>query len=96
LIYSDPKHLHGALGLAKAPNGDLLVTNNDAVNADPAQPSELVEFTVDGEFIKQISLDPTPGGSFGLAVENLGNGTAKLAAVDDSVNLFVIWTLKAQ
>jgi hypothetical protein len=27
-------------------------------------------------------------------VENLGNGTAKLAAVDDSVNLFLIWTLK--
>ncbi len=95
LIYQDAKHLHGALGLAKAPNGDLLVTNNDAINQDPTQPSELVEFTVGGHFVKEISLDPTPGGSFGLAVENLGNGTAKLAAVDDSVNLFLIWTLKA-
>jgi hypothetical protein len=97
LIYQDPTHLHGALGLAMAPNGHLLVTNNDSptINPDPNQPSELVEFTVEGEFVKEISLDPTPGGSFGLAVEKLGNDTAKLAAVDDSVNLFLIWTLKA-
>jgi hypothetical protein len=92
LIYQDAKHLHGALGLAMAPNGNLLVTNNDNINIDPAQPSELVEFTVEGEFVKEISLDPTPGGSFGLAVERQGR-KAKLAAVDDSVNLFVIWTL---
>jgi hypothetical protein len=97
LIYKDPTHLHGALGLAMAPNGHLLVTNNDSptINPDPNQPSELVEFTVDGEFVKEISLDPTPGGSFGLAVENLGHHAAKLAAVDDSVNLFLIWTLKS-
>jgi hypothetical protein len=93
LIYQDAKHLHGALGLAMAPNGNLLVTNNDNINIDPAQPSELVEFTVEGEFVKEISLDPTPGGSFGLAVERLGR-KARLAAVDDSVNLFVIWTLQ--
>jgi hypothetical protein len=95
LIYKDQKHLHGALGLAMAPNGHLLVTNNDVINPDPDQPSELVEFTVEGKFVKEISLDPTPGGSFGLAVEIIGR-TAKLAAVDDSVNLFLIWTLKAQ
>ncbi|HWZ24237.1 MAG TPA: hypothetical protein VN037_03075 [Verrucomicrobiae bacterium] len=65
LIYEDPKHLHGALGLAMSPNGHLLVTNNDAINPDPLQPSELVEFTVEGRFVKQISLDPSPGGSFG-------------------------------
>jgi hypothetical protein len=95
LIYKDSKHLHGALGLAMAPNGHLLVTNNDAINPDPAQPSELVEFTIEGKFVKQISLDPSPGGSFGLAVETMGT-TAKLAAVDDSVNLFLIWTLKTE
>jgi hypothetical protein len=95
LIYEDPKHLHGALGLAMSPNGHLLVTNNDSINPDPLQPSELVEFTVDGHFVKQISLDPSPGGSFGLAVETVNRKTAKLAAVDDSVNLFLIWTLTA-
>jgi len=95
LIYKDQKHLHGALGLAMASNGHLLVTNNYSINPDPAQPSELVEFTIHGKFVKQISLDPTPGGSFGLAVETVGK-TSRLAAVDDSVNLFLIWTLKAQ
>jgi hypothetical protein len=94
LIYKDNKHLHGALGMAMAPNGHLLVTNNDAINPDPAQPSELVEFTIQGKFVKQISLDPSPGGSFGLAVENDGYNTSRLAAVDDSVNLFLIWTLR--
>jgi hypothetical protein len=62
LIYEDPKHLHGALGLAMSPNGHLVVTNNDSINPDPLQPSELVEFTVEGQFVKQISLDPSPGG----------------------------------
>jgi hypothetical protein len=95
LIYKDQKHLHGALGLAMAPNGHLLVTNNDSINPDPNQPSELVEFTIHGKFVKHISLDPSPGGSFGLAVETVGK-TSRLAAVDDSVNLFLIWTLKAQ
>ena len=95
VVYKDAKHLHGALGMAMAPNGHLLVTNNDAINPDPAQPSELVEFTVEGRFVKEISLDPSPGGSFGLAVENHGR-TSRLAAVDDSVNLFLIWTLKPE
>lgn len=92
VIYKDAKHLHGALGMAMAPNGHLLVTNNDAINPDPNRPSEIVEFTVDGEFVKEISIDPTPGGSFGIAVQVTGD-KAKLAAVDDSVNLFLIWTL---
>jgi hypothetical protein len=80
--------------MAMAPNGHLLVTNNDVINSDPNQPSEIVEFTIEGKFVKEISIDPTQGGSFGIAVGVSGN-TAKLAAVDDSVNLFLIWTLKA-
>jgi hypothetical protein len=93
LIYTDAKHLHGPLGMAMAPNGDLLTSNNDVINSDPNQPSEIVEFTVEGKFVKQISMDPAQGGSFGLAVETSGD-TAKLAAVDDATNLFLIWTLK--
>jgi hypothetical protein len=31
LVYADNVHLHGPLGLARAPTGHLLVTNNDAV-----------------------------------------------------------------
>jgi DNA-binding beta-propeller fold protein YncE len=92
LIYTDAKHLHGPLGMAMAPNGNLLVANNDVINSDPNQPSEIVEFTIEGEFVKEVSMDPAQGGSFGLAVQTTGK-TAKLAAVDDATNLFLIWTL---
>ena len=93
LIYTDAKHLHGPLGMAMAPNGHLLVSNNDVINSDPNQPSEIVEFTVQGQFVKEISVDPAQGGAFGLAVQVAG-GAAKFAAVDDATNLFLIWTLK--
>jgi len=42
-----------------APNGHLLVSNNDTVNSDPKQPSEIVEFTKEGEFVKELSVDPS-------------------------------------
>ena len=45
ILYDDPSHLHGALAMAQAPNGHLLVTNNDVADADPGQPGEIVEFT---------------------------------------------------
>ena len=93
LVYSDNVHLHGPLGMIQAPNGHLVVSNNDAVNPDPNQPSELVEFTKQGHFVKQISVDPAQGGSFGLAVAASGD-TANLAAVDDNQNILLIWTLK--
>ena len=51
-----------------APNGDLITSNGDAVNPDPNQTSELVEFTPKGHFVGELSLDPSPGGAFGLAV----------------------------
>ena len=58
IVYQDDIHLHGALGLAAAPNGHLLVTNNDTVNPDPNQSSEIVEFTKGGRFVNStISLD---------------------------------------
>jgi hypothetical protein len=41
--------------------------------------------------VKEISMDPAQGGSFGLAVQTTGK-TAKFAAVDDATNLFLIWT----
>jgi DNA-binding beta-propeller fold protein YncE len=95
VVYTDAKHLHGPLGMAMAPNGHLLVTNNDSINSDPNQPSEIVEFTVGGKFVKEISVDPTQGGSFGLAVQTAGE-TAKFAAVDDVTSLFLVWTLNLE
>ena len=35
VVYQDNVHLHGALAMVLAPNGHLLVSNNDVVNADP-------------------------------------------------------------
>jgi hypothetical protein len=92
VIYRDHAHLHGPLGMAQAPNGDLLVANSDVINSDPKQPSEIVEFTVQGTFVKQTSMDPQQGGSFGLAVAT-SRGAARLAAVDDVTNTLLIWTL---
>jgi hypothetical protein len=93
IIYQDNTHLHGALAMAEAPNGHLLVTNNDVINSDPNQPSEIVEFTKRGEFVKEIPVDPNQGGSFGLAVHKASNDTAILAAVDDNAASITIWTL---
>jgi len=95
VVYEDNVHLHGQLGLAEATNGHLLVTNNDGINPDPNQPSEIVEFTKEGEFVKEISVDPAQGGSFGLAVSRT-HGQSIFAAVDDNTNTLLIWTLPAE
>jgi hypothetical protein len=92
LIYKDDTHLHGALAMAEAPNGHLLVTNSDGINSDPTQPSEIVEFTKQGDFVKEIPVDPAQGGSFGLAVRTTQTSSI-LAAVDDNTNSLLIWTL---
>ena len=93
LVYADNVHLHGPLGMIQAPNGHLVVSNNDVVNSHTKQPSELVEFTKDGEFVKQISVDPVQGGSFGLAVAT-SEDAAQLAAVDDNQSILLIWFFK--
>jgi hypothetical protein len=92
IIYEDNVHLHGALGMAMAPNGHLLVSNNDGINPDPNQPSEIVEFTIEGRFVKQLSVDPNQGGAFGLAVRTKED-KAIFAAVDDNTSTLLIWTL---
>jgi hypothetical protein len=94
IIYQDPVHLHGALAMTAAPNGHLLVSNNDAINPDPNQPSEIVEFTLSGQFVKQLSMDANPGGSFGLNVVTLGGAAiTRFAAVNDNQSTLLIWTL---
>ena len=92
LIYQDNTHLHGPLALALDPNGDLITANGDAINPDPTQPSELVEFTVTGQFVGQYSVDPSLGAAFGLALNVSGNKVG-FAAVDDATNVLDIWDL---
>jgi len=95
VIYTDAVHLHGPLAMAEAPNGDLLVSNGDVLNSDPNQPSEIVEFTKQGQFVKQLNVDPAQGGSFGLAV-NANGATTFFAAVDDNTATLTIWKFPLQ
>lgn len=93
VFYSSSSHLHGPLGLAQAPNGDLIVANGDALNTDSNQPSELVEINRKGAFVSQFSIDTQTGAPFGIAV-SFSNTEISLAAVNDDSNLLQVYTLK--
>jgi uncharacterized protein (TIGR03118 family) len=93
VFYTDNTHLHGPLGLALAPNKDLLISNGDAVNGDPNQPSEIVEINPSGQFVAQVSVNPQQGAAFGIAI-NLTLTEVHLAAVDDVVNALDIWNVQ--
>jgi DNA-binding beta-propeller fold protein YncE len=92
LFFQDFTHLHGPLDIAILLNGHFLIANSDGSNADPNQPSELVEYTAAGQFLAEMPLDPNNGGAFGLGVNNIGWGTIRLGAVDDNANTLKIWT----
>ncbi len=95
LVYQDNAHLRGPLALALAPNGHLITANGDAVNAspDPSQNSELVEFTQDGKFVGQFSIDSAAGSAFGIAVVPSDEDAARLAAVDDTRSDLTVFRL---
>jgi uncharacterized protein (TIGR03118 family) len=93
VFYTDNMHLHGPLGLALAPNGDLLISNGDAVNGDPNQPSEIVEINPSARFLAQVSIDPAQGAAFGIAV-NVSLNRVHLAAVEDVLNALDIWNVQ--
>jgi hypothetical protein len=92
LLVQDSTHLHGPIDIVILPDGHLVVANSDGSNADPNQPSELVEYTAAGVFVGQMSIDPNNGGAFGVATNTIGWGTIQLAAVDDNANSLKIWT----
>ena len=85
LVFADP-HLRGPLALRLAPNGDLLAANGDAVNVDAEHPSEIVEFTKAGEFVREYNVDASEGGAFGLDVFFDSDGQLNFAVVDDVTN----------
>jgi hypothetical protein len=94
VIFQD-NQLRGPLALALAPNGDLITSNGDAVNANVDQPSEVVEFTKDGVFIGQLSIDSAPGAGFGIAIVPVSANTARIALVNDDDNTIIVQTLNA-
>src|SRR5438552_7860086 len=84
VVYQDAAHLHGPLGLIFAPNGDLLVANADPnVSQDPTEPSEIVEFTRSGSFVRQYSVDPNLGSAFALGVSRRDGGRLRGTVRED-------------
>ena len=97
VIFSDPQHLHGPLGMVLAPDGNLIVANGDAVNAG-GTPNDLVEFTPFGMLVATYQLDGgNPGGAFGVAITGSeeSHGALRFAAVDDDLNTVTVWTLRS-
>ena len=86
-IFSDP-HLRGPLALVFSPLGTLLTANGDAINGDPTHPSEIVEFTTAGAFVREFNIDAAQGGAFGIATATTGGFPIvfNFAAVDDVSN----------
>ena len=92
-VFSDTRYLRGPLGLEFSPVGTLVTANGDAVNGDPTHPSEIVEFTTTGTFVRQFDLENMQGGAFGLAVAvSTGGGPIvfNFAAVDDITNSVIV------
>jgi uncharacterized protein (TIGR03118 family) len=97
IVQNDP-HLHGPLGLVLAPNGDLIVSNGDAVNPGGTA-NDLVEFDAFGDFVGSFQIDTGPSGAaFGIALST-DNGVIRFAAVDDNPdatfnksNTVSVWT----
>jgi hypothetical protein len=91
---TDQVHLHGPLGLARAKNGNLISAQGDAVNLDKHHLSEIVEFTAQGRFITQFSIDrDAVGAAFGLALDERDD-KSRFAAVDDDANALDIWKVR--
>jgi len=93
IIFQDDAVLRGPLGMTRTSDGNLIVANGDAVNGDPAFPSELVEFTPRGRFIGQFSISDMQGGAFGVTTSPDGRF---FAAVNDVTNSVTIWTIRSK
>jgi hypothetical protein len=95
LVSSDP-NLRGPLALKLAPNGHLLAANGDAVNGDPFHPSEILEFTKTGQFVRSYNVDPAQGGAFGLDAVLKHEGGFNYAAVNDINNTISVYHLPVE
>jgi hypothetical protein len=90
-VFSD-SHLRGPLALAFTPLGSLLTSNGDAINADPAHPSEIIEFTPSGAFIRESNIDAAPDAAFGLAT-TVNRFPFDFALVNDNNNTVAIYSV---
>jgi hypothetical protein len=93
-IFTSPR-LIGPLALVFAPNGNLFTSNGDAtMNNDPTHPSEIIEFTKSGQFVREFNVDAAQGGAFGIATVVSGPARFNFAAVDDVPNVISVYGLE--
>jgi len=103
-VFAHDGNLNGPLSLALAPNGDLLVTNGDAILSPPSaipDPNLILEYqpprgkATMGTFVASLQIDKgAPGAAFGLAIGSTSDHNQILAAVDDNTNNLIEWTIK--
>jgi len=94
-IYADHTTLHGPLGLIFAPNGNLITANADPTHFPPSatDPSEIIEITRRGTFVRKFSIDPNPGSAFAVAINDKDHLFQEFVYVDDFVSDCTIWKL---
>jgi len=92
LVFADA-HLRGPLALRLTPNGHLITANGDAVNGDVLHPSEIVEFTKSGRFVRESDVDSSQGGAFGIDTVLHGDGPFNYAVIDDVTNSIAVYRL---
>jgi hypothetical protein len=95
VIYDDQTVLHGPLGLIFAPNGDLITANADPTHFPPSatDPSEIIEITPGGTFVRKFSIDPNPGSAFAVDINNKNGLFNQFVYIDDFVSNCTIWNV---
>ncbi len=97
VIYDDQTVLHGPLGLIFAPNGDLITANADPTHFLPTtDPSEIVEITPGGTFVRKFSIDPNAGSAFAVDINNKNRRFHQFVYIDDFVSNCTVWKLADQ
>jgi len=93
VVFNDQTVLHGPLGLIFAPNGDLITANADPAHFPPSatDPSEIIEITPGGTFVREFSIDPNPGAAFAVDINKKDDRFDQFVYVDDFVSNCTIW-----
>jgi len=95
VVFDDQTVLHGPLGLIFAPNGNLIIANADPTHFLPSatDPSEIIEITPSGTFVREFSIDPNPGSAFVVDINKKDDLFYQFVYVDDFVSNSTIWNL---
>jgi hypothetical protein len=96
VVFADATVLRGPLGLAFTPGGNLITSNGDAVNTDLTHPSEVIEFTPSGKFVRQYNIDAGADAAFQVATALGSNATFNFAAVNDNNNTVAVYALPTE